>query len=222
MAGAAPFAELGGRAAIVTGAAQGIGRTAAETLAAHGMAVVIADTNAERGQRVVDGITASGGRAVFAEADVGTRAGCERMVSAAVEHFGGVFALVNNARVGMGHANAPLADILEADWDRSQDVLLKSHFLACKFAIPHMIAGGGGSIVGVSSLHAQQTNDVEGPYVRPRSLPSCPLRKADTLCLPVVWARRRPRPGCRASCAASPSPTASTESAPTRSCPAGL
>ena len=164
MAGAAPFAELGGRAAIVTGAAQGIGRTAAETLAAHGMAVVVADTNAERGQRVVDGITASGGRAVFAEADVGTRAGCERMVSAAVEHFGGVFALVNNARVGMGHANAPLADILEADWDRSQDVLLKSHFLACKFAIPHMIAGGGGSIVGVSSLHAQQTNDVEGPY----------------------------------------------------------
>ena len=54
------------------------------------------------------------------------------------------------------------------------------------------------SSLGVSSLHAQQTNDVEGPYVRRRSLPSCPLRKADTLCLPVVWARRRPRPGCRA------------------------
>ena len=55
-------------------------------------------------------------------------------------------------------------DVTEADWDRSQDVLIKSHFMACKLAIPHMIAGGGGSIVGISSAHAIQVNAIEGPY----------------------------------------------------------
>jgi NAD(P)-dependent dehydrogenase (short-subunit alcohol dehydrogenase family) len=161
----APFSELRGRCAVVTGAAQGIGRTTAETLARHGMLVLVADLNAERGERVVAGIVAAGGAAAFCKADVGTRAGCECMIQAAVSRFGGIYALVNNARVGMGHANGPLADVSEEEWDESQDVLLKSHFLACKLAIPHMIAGGGGgSIVGMSSLHAVQTNNAEGSY----------------------------------------------------------
>ena len=159
-----PFAELRNRCAVVTGAAQGIGRTCAETLAAHGMQVLVADLNEKRARQTVTGIAAAGREAVFYKADVGTAEGCKGMIHAALDNFGGVYVLVNNARVGMGHATAPLADVSEADWDRSQEVLLKSHFLACKFAIPHMIAGGGGSIVGVSSLHAVQTNGEEGPY----------------------------------------------------------
>ena len=136
-----PFAELNNCVAIVTGAAQGIGRNTAVTLAHHGMPVVLADLNDTRGQQVEEEIQAAGGRAAYVHADVGTMAGCERMVQTAVDRFGGVDALVNNAR---WHPHDLLADVSEADWDRSQDVLIKSHFMACKLALPHMIAGGGG------------------------------------------------------------------------------
>ena len=156
-----PFAELKDRVAIVTGAAQGIGRNTAVTLAEHGMPVVLADLNDTRGRSVEAEIVAAGGRAAFVHADVGTMAGCEQMVQTALHRFGGVYALVNNAR---WHPHDLLADVTEADWDRSQDVLIKSHFMACKLAIPHMIAGGGGSIVGISSAHAIQASADEGPY----------------------------------------------------------
>ena len=156
-----PFAELKNRVAIVTGAAQGIGRNTAVTLAHHGMPVVLADLNDTRGQQVEEEITAAGGRAAYVHADVGTMAGCEQMVQTALHRFGGVYALVNNAR---WHPHDKLVDVTEADWDRSQNVLIKSHFMACKLAIPHMIAGGGGSIVGISSAHAIQASADEGPY----------------------------------------------------------
>ena len=157
----APFDELNNRVAIVTGAAQGIGRSTAVTLARHGMPVVLADLNDDRGQQVEAEIIEAGGRAAYVHADVGVMAGCQRMVQTALDRFGGVYALVNNAR---WHPHDKLADVTEADWDRSQDVLIKSHFMACKLAIPHMIAGGGGSIVGISSAHAIQVNAIEGPY----------------------------------------------------------
>lgn len=155
------FNELRERTAIVTGAAQGIGRTTAETLAAHGMCVVLADLNEARGRQIEAKITSTGGQACFVPVDVGTSDGCKHMVDTALEHFGDLYALVNNAR---WHPHEMLVDVTEADWDRSQDVLLKSHFLACKYSIPHMIAGGGGSIVGISSGHATQSSADEGPY----------------------------------------------------------
>ena len=155
------FNELHERTAIVTGAAQGIGRITAETLAAHGMCVVLADLNEARGRQIEAKITSTGGQACFVPVDVGTSDGCKHMVDTALEHFGDLYALVNNAR---WHPHEMLVDVTEADWDRSQDVLLKSHFLACKYSIPHMIAGGGGSIVGISSGHATQSSADEGPY----------------------------------------------------------
>jgi len=157
----AAFEELKGRVAVVTGAAQGIGRATATTLAAHGMAVVVVDLNDARGGMVVREIEQAGGRATYVHADVGTAAGCHAMVDTAVQGFGGVYALVNNAR---WHPHVPLTEIVESDWDRSQAVLLKSHYLASKYAIPHMIAGGGGAIVGISSVHAIQVTDNEASY----------------------------------------------------------
>ena len=155
------FNELHERTSIVTGASQGIGRTTAETLAAHGMCVVLADLNEARGRQIEAQITSTGGQALFVPVDVGTSDGCKQMVDTALEHFGGIYALVNNAR---WHPHEMLVDVTEADWDRSQAVLLKSHFLACKYSIPHMISGGGGSIVGISSGHATQSSADEGPY----------------------------------------------------------
>ena len=157
----AAFDDLAGRVAIVTGGAQGIGRATVNTLAAHGMFVVIADLNDERGTRVADENDAAGNRAAYVYADVGTADGCEAMVQFARDRFGPPHTLVNNAR---WHPHVPLADVTEADWDRSQDVLIKSHYLAAKVAIPYMIEAGGGSIVGISSLHAVQSSDGEGPY----------------------------------------------------------
>jgi NAD(P)-dependent dehydrogenase (short-subunit alcohol dehydrogenase family) len=125
------------------------------------MCVVLADLNEARGRQIEAKITSTGGQACFVPVDVGTSDGCKHMVDTALEHFGDLYALVNNAR---WHPHEMLVDVTEADWDRSQDVLLKSHFLACKYSIPHMIAGGGGSIVGISSGHATQSSADEGPY----------------------------------------------------------
>ena len=108
-----PFAELKDRVAIVTGAAQGIGRNTAVTLARHDMPVVLADLNDDRGQRVEAEIRGAGGRAAYVHADVGTMAGCEAMVQTALAAFGGVYALVNNAR---WHPHDKLVDVTEADW----------------------------------------------------------------------------------------------------------
>jgi len=157
----ATFENLQNRVAIVTGASQGIGRTTAQTLAAHGMSVILADMNEARGRRVEAEITGAGGCATYVDADVGTMEGCDHMVNMAIHQFGSIYALVNNAR---WHPHDALIDVSEADWDRSQDVLIKSHFMACKLAIPHMIENGCGAIVGISSAHAIQASATEGPY----------------------------------------------------------
>src|SRR5271155_1788295 len=91
--------EFGGKVAIVTGAAQGIGEAYARALAAHGAAVVIADINADAGQAVADDIVAVGGDAAFTFADVGDPDSAAAMADFAVERFGGIDYLVNNAAI---------------------------------------------------------------------------------------------------------------------------
>jgi NAD(P)-dependent dehydrogenase (short-subunit alcohol dehydrogenase family) len=155
------FDELKGKTALVTGAAQGIGRVIARTLAGQGMRVMLADLQDDRATAVVGEIEAAGGTAAYIHADVGKADDCRNMVQEAVDRFGGLYALVNNAR---WHPHDLLAEVKEEDWDRSQDVLIKSHYLAAKSAIPVMIEGGGGSIVAISSVHAVSATPDEGPY----------------------------------------------------------
>ena len=155
------FDELKGKAAVVTGAAQGIGRVIACTLADQGMAVLLADLQDERGLAVVDEIQAKGGTAAYLHTDVAKAEDCRNMVDEAVGRFGGLYALVNNAR---WHPHDLLTEVSEEDWDRSQGVLIKSHYLASKYAIPAMIEGGGGSIVAISSVHVVAATSEEGPY----------------------------------------------------------
>jgi NAD(P)-dependent dehydrogenase (short-subunit alcohol dehydrogenase family) len=139
-----------GKVALVTGGGTGIGRATAETLAREGAAIVVANRSAETGEETVRRIAAAGGRAVFSRTDVASDADCVRAVQAAVERFGKLDVLVNNAGIFPRYTleqTTPevLEEILAIDF--------KGAFYLCKHAIPEMVKAGGGSIINVGSIH---------------------------------------------------------------------
>ena len=141
--------RLAGKVAIVTGGASGIGRASARLMAAEGAAIVIGDIDAAGGSAVAAEI---GAQARFVETDVSRSGDCERLVDAAVDAFGAVHVLHNNAY--WARTAQTVLTMTEDDWDRTIDVCLKSMFSMSKFAIPHMLAAGGGSIVNMASAVA--------------------------------------------------------------------
>ena len=144
--------ELNGQSVIVTGAGNGIGRAIALAFAASGADVVVGDVLAEDGQRTVATITDDGGLGPVRRG--GRLQGWDdarRLVAAAVERFGGVDVLVNNA--GVGGARLPLHEIEPDDFDRVIGVNLRGTFLCSKYAIPHLLAGGAGRIVNIASTY---------------------------------------------------------------------
>ena len=147
--------RLRNHVAIVTGAANNIGRAIARCFAAAGAKVVIADIQDEPGEAVAASIRSDGGEASFFHADVGTLAGNRDMVAAAVDRYGSVTILVNNAH---WERRGSIEELSEEDWDASFDVLLKAPFLASKYAAPHMRAAGGGAILNLSSVHGFQVS----------------------------------------------------------------
>lgn len=142
--------KLQGKTAIITGAASGIGRATAIRFAAEGACVVVADINREGGQETVEAIRTEGGQAIFAYADVSLRDDCQQMVSNAIEQYGRLDILHNNAAFIV--YQRPLLETSEEEWDRTMAVTLKGVFLACQAALPPMIARGGGSIINTASV----------------------------------------------------------------------
>ena len=141
--------RLAGKRTIVTGAGQGLGRATALLFAAEGAQVLVSDVNGDTAAAVRAEITAAGGAAQALPADVSRRADAERMVAAAVGHFGGLDVLVNNAGV-MGYGAVEGAG--DEDWERIIGINLRGVFLCSRAAIPVMKQGGGGSIVCISSI----------------------------------------------------------------------
>jgi NAD(P)-dependent dehydrogenase (short-subunit alcohol dehydrogenase family) len=143
--------RLAGKVAIVTGAGMGIGRATALAVAAEGASVIVADRDIERGRHVAEEIAAAGGQAVFHPTDVSHSDQVQHMVAVAMERWGKLDVLVNNAGVAIA---GTVVDISEEDWKRVLDVNLTGVWRGMKYAIPHMIAAGGGSIVNVSSIQS--------------------------------------------------------------------
>ncbi|HKD65801.1 MAG TPA: SDR family NAD(P)-dependent oxidoreductase [Candidatus Binataceae bacterium] len=148
--------RLENKVAIITGAGGGQGRAAALLFAGEGAKIVASDWNAESGEETAALVNAAGGAAVHIGADVSAAAQVRRLIDGALESFGRIDVLYNNAGVGYS-SSLSMHDILktpEEDWDRVLAINLKSVFLTCKCAIPEMLKTGGGSIINTSSVAA--------------------------------------------------------------------
>ena len=141
---------LTGKAAIITGAAHGIGRATALRLAREGARVLVADIQDDLGQDTVRAIEAAGGVAHYVHADVGLHEDIRHMIEQGVALFGRLDILVNNAYWSKGGS---VVELEEADWDRAMAIMLKAIYLAGKYAFPEMAKVGGGAVVNMASVH---------------------------------------------------------------------
>ena len=134
---------------IVTGAGGGIGEGIAKRLAAEGAKVIVNDINTIAGEKVVADIVACGGTASFFAADVSKSDQVQALVAAAVQRYGRLDVMVNNA--GWTHRNRPALEVSEDEFDRCYAINVKSIYLATVHATPVFRAQGGGSFINIAS-----------------------------------------------------------------------
>lgn len=143
--------DLTGKVAIVTGAGDGIGKGCAEILASAGAAVVVSDINIDKAVDVARGISAAGGRAIAVEGNVLDFDDLKKIVDTAVDSFGTVNILVNNAGLGGGGRENPFK-IDEAYVERIYKINVFAPLQLCKLVVPEMQKSGYGSIVNITSM----------------------------------------------------------------------
>jgi len=169
--------RLDGKTAIITGGSQGIGKATALRFAREGARVVVADVNDEAGEAVVREIEEMGGDARFVRTDVTSRDDAQALVDAAVDAFGTVDVLVNNAGITR---DATLKKMSEEDFDRVVDVNLKGVFNCTKAVLPVMAENGGGRILNAASIVGRYGNFGQTNYV---------ATKAGVIGMTKTWAR---------------------------------
>ena len=141
--------RLEGRVALVTGAAQGIGAAFARGLSNEGAKVAIADLDS--GAEVVEQIVAAGGEAIDVPTDVSTEDGCESMVARAIEAFGRLDILVNNAAIFTAVERKPFDEIPVSEWDAVMGVNVRGVWLGCKAVVASMREQRYGKIISIST-----------------------------------------------------------------------
>jgi len=139
---------LDGKVALITGAASGQGRAAARLFGAHGAKVVVADVNAEGSAETVRLLEEGDAEGVAIHADVSQRVDIDTMVDTALDRFGHLDVLYNNAAVQM---SGRLVECTDDEWDLTIATNLSAIFWACRAALPHLLEGQGGSIINTAS-----------------------------------------------------------------------
>jgi len=143
--------RLDGKVAIVTGSALGIGQATVIALAREGAQVTVSDINDAAGEATAASIVSAGGQAFYQHADVGSSPDMERLVEETVRRYGKLDVMVNNAGVAIPGS---VTDISEDNWHALINIHLNGTWRGMRFAIPHMVQNGGGSIVNMSSVQA--------------------------------------------------------------------
>jgi NAD(P)-dependent dehydrogenase (short-subunit alcohol dehydrogenase family) len=141
---------LAGRIAVVTGASKGIGRVISQRFAREGARVVCAARSRGLVEDTAGSIESAGGSAIAVAADASTESGAQAIVGAAIDAYGRIDTLVNNA--GDGGPTKPVQDYTSEDWFYTINSCLTSSYLCVRFAVPHLIAAGGGAIVNIASM----------------------------------------------------------------------
>lgn len=152
--------RLKGKVAIITGAGSGMGEASAKLFAREGAKVVVVDIKSESGEKVVRQIKEAGGEASFLRADVSLAVDAARMVQTAVNSYGRLDILFNNA----GIPGESWDETTEEGWRRGLDVNLTGPFLACKYAVPVMRKQGSGNILSTSSIGALKSQGRSPAY----------------------------------------------------------
>ena len=151
------MSKFEGQVAIITGGALGIGGATARKLASEGASIFIADIDDAAAAANVGRIEQAGGTAAASHIDVSQSEDIARMVSEAVDLYGRLDILVQNAFgviTGESRIHGSAITVEEDDWDYGFDVLLKALYLGAKHVIPHMRAAGGGNIINLASVHS--------------------------------------------------------------------
>jgi NAD(P)-dependent dehydrogenase (short-subunit alcohol dehydrogenase family) len=145
--------RLEGKVALVTGSTRGIGRTIAEMFAEEGAKVVLSGRSADKGEKNAQRIRDAGGEAIFVPLDVADETSVQAAVAATVEAYGPITTLINNAAPTalVNVSFKPVTELSTQEWDDIVRGTVTSMFWTSKYAIPHMLEAGGGSIVNVSS-----------------------------------------------------------------------
>ena len=146
--------RLEGKVAFISGSTRGIGRTLAEMFADEGAKVVVSGRSVEKGEAVAQRIRDAGGDAMFVTLDVSDELSVRAAIDATVERYGRLTTLINNAAATdlVNRGMKPMHEVTTDEWEAIMRTTLTGNvFWASKYAIPHLIDAGGGSIVNVSS-----------------------------------------------------------------------